>query len=43
VDLKVKDVAELKCFTITPPLKGTYSFENKKTVIFRPDEPLNFH
>jgi 5-hydroxyisourate hydrolase-like protein (transthyretin family) len=40
VDLKVKDVSELKCFTIIPALKGKYSFENKKTVVFSPDEPL---
>ncbi len=40
VDLKVKDVTELRCFTITPELKGKYTFENKKTVMFSPDEPL---
>ena len=40
VGLKVKDINSLKCFTITPPLKGTYSFQNKRTVIFTPDEAL---
>jgi uncharacterized protein YfaS (alpha-2-macroglobulin family) len=40
VELKAKDTGELRCFTIKPDLKGKYSFENKKTVIFTPDEPL---
>jgi uncharacterized protein YfaS (alpha-2-macroglobulin family) len=40
VELKDKDISRLKCFVIKPDIKGHYSFENGKTVMFTPDEPL---
>ncbi|MCE5299586.1 MAG: Ig-like domain-containing protein, partial [Spirochaetia bacterium] len=40
VKLKRADTSTPECFTIKPPLKGKYSFENGKTVIFTPQEPL---
>lgn len=38
--LKDADITKLGCFTIKPPIKGHYSFENGKIVMFTPDEAL---
>lgn len=40
VELRDADISKLQCFTIRPEIKGHYSFENGKTVIFTPDEAL---
>lgn len=40
VALKDPDITKLDCFAITPGIKGHYSFENGKIVMFTPDEAL---